>query len=209
MLGLLSRQKKSSSPVARQARPWLERLEDRCVPSTLTASVTYGTARSITLTGTETADGSVSGKTITIWGVASGSTTTDTNGNFSITLTASSLGDVRLKDTDGSSNIVTITLTDTAPALTSFTAVEGSGNVWCFSGTVAYNRSFSDLTIYFAGTPISIQGKTTTVDNTGHFELYLTLNGLASDNGTVSASATDAWGLTSNTLTDTVHQTGT
>jgi hypothetical protein len=207
MFGLLTRKKKVR-PAVRHVRPRLEVLEDRAVPSTVTLNVSYNAGKSITLTGTLTGAPDNANQTILIAGQATGQAVTDSNGNYSITLTASALGNVTAAAMDGSSNTASVTLTDAAPTLTAFTAREGQGDVWTLSGTVTYNRTVTDVTINFGGAPVSIAGKSTTVNGSGNFTLSVQLNGKQTDNGTASAAGTDAWGTVSNTLTQLILQTG-
>jgi hypothetical protein len=207
MFGLLLRKKKARpAGPPRRTRLGLETLEGREVPSSVTLNVTYGQGRSITLSGTLSGAPNVANQPISIQGQASGRATTDSSGNYTITLTASGLGQVTATDADGSSNIATANLTDTAPVLLTFGGSEGSTE-WTFSGTTSYGRYYSDLTVNFSGSVQSMQGKSTTVAGDGSFAYLIELNGTATDNGTVYVKVVDAWGLVSNQLSTNVFQT--
>jgi hypothetical protein len=171
-------------------------------------SVNYGTGRNITLSGTLTSSGmgpTPPTQTVNITGKATGTATVDGSGNYSITLTASGLGDVMGQSGDGLSNIVTITLTDTAPVITSFSAVQSLGNQWTFSGHVNY-RSPESLVINLGGDPVSVQGVTAAVNTNGDFSVTVHMSGQPSDNGFVTAVTTDPWGLVSNTMSTYILQ---
>jgi hypothetical protein len=205
MFGLLSH-KKARSAAPRLARPRLEPLEGRDAPGTLTAGVTYGEGRSITLSGTLSGVPTVANQTIQIAGQANGTAVTDANGNYTVTLTATALGDVHVGYDPNT--WTTVTLTDTAPTLNDFFGNEGENRVWTFTGTTTYNRSYSDLTVYFGGAPVSIRGESTEVSTDGTYSLGVQLNGTITDNGTASAWVVDAWGLKSNVAYFYVQQTG-
>jgi hypothetical protein len=206
MFGLLTRPRgytRARSP--RPVRLGLERLETRDCPSTLTAQVTYGAGRSITIAGHLSDTSTPANQTVTITGKATGTITTNASGDYSKTLTATGLGDVYAKTSD--SNVVDIVLTDTAPRITQFQAVEGPGDVWVLSGKVSYAYSTQGLVVNFGGQPICLTGKTATVDSNGNFIVSVTLSGLNCDNGTATAQITDAWGLRSNTASIEIFQT--
>ena len=192
---------------SRFARPLLERLEERDTPSTLTIGVTYGAGRGVTLSGDLSGAPYVAGQMIMLNGPVTTQVTTDTNGHYSVTLQASGLGTVTARTYDNSAS-ASVTLTDVAPVLTDFEAIEGPDHVWTLKGDVSYSRPFTSMTVFFNGQPVSINGKVTYTDGTGHFEMLVTLNGTFSDNGTVYARAMDAWGTYSDSLAETILQTG-
>jgi hypothetical protein len=208
MAALLTRARVSPAK-PRFSHPRLEALEDRTAPATLTLNVSYMAGKSLVLSGQLSDTPNPGFRSISISGKVTATTFTNVLGQYNAMVSATGLGDVSVTATDGSSNTVTATLTDQAPVLTSFDAVEGQTHCWTFRGTVTYHRHFNTMTINLGGVPVSIQGKTATADNTGHFEITLMLNGYSSDNGTVWAKAVSPWGLESNMLTDYVHQTGT
>jgi hypothetical protein len=207
MLGLLA--PRSPRPASRTRPLGLEALEDRNSPSTLILNiVAYGPGTSVTFSGALRGSDNPGGQTINFSGKVTGSTTTTPCGMYAITLKASGLGDVTAQTADGMSNVAVVTLTDTAPRITQFQAIEGTGHLWTFQGDVTY-RYPQGLIVNLGGMPDSLQGKTAPVDSSGHFWVVLELNGTTSDNGTASAVTTDPWGLTSNTAYSNVFQTGT
>jgi hypothetical protein len=211
MFGLLSRRHEASpaSTCARFTRLNLERLETRDAPANLSLSVVYGTGTTVTLSGDLTNTANPANQAIQIVGKASGTTTTDANGHYSITLQATGLGAVGAALANDNRVKATATLTDTAPVITSFVAIEEQNGVWEFRGTITYNRYFDSMTIYFGGQPIDLQNKTTTANSSGSFDVCIQLNGLSSDNGNAAVWAVDPWGLQSNLAMDYIHQTGT
>jgi hypothetical protein len=200
-----ARQAKGAPP---RFRPRLERLEERDCPSVITANVTYDQGTYITVWGTVRGSANPRADTVTISGVASGTTVcTDLVGSYSVTLKASGLGTVYAQATD-STNQASITLVDTAPVITSFTAVEHPGDMWTFSGTVSYDCHPEQLVINLAGIP-SLNNVTANVNANGTWSVTVQLNGTYTDNGTISAVTTDPWGNASNTMYAVVQQTGT
>jgi hypothetical protein len=174
--------------------------------ATVTLNVTYGSGTAITLTGQLTGIPNVANQSITISGQANGAAITNAKGKFLITLVASGLGNVYAAMSNGSSNTAMVTLTDTAPVITSFQATEGQNGVWTFSGTVTWNRSFTSMTVNLGGQLVSLQNVSTTANGTGTFSVNVTLDGQPDDNGLATAVAVDPWGLQSNTATATVQQ---
>lgn len=233
MLGLFSRRRPSVSPPSRRIRPVLERLEVRDCPSTtssdtlwyilntqpaatsstavaptITLSVTYNQKRSVTLTGQVT-DAQPGGLRVTFSGQMTGTTVTDANGNYSYTADAAGLGTVSAQVTDAAgltSNIAQVSLTSNSPVITNFHATAGLLGSYTFSGIVT-DESPNGLVVTFGGNPVSVTGKTAMVNADGSFSLTVTLNGLSTDNGTVTAQTADWWGLQSNIATCTVMQT--
>jgi hypothetical protein len=174
----------------------------------LTLSVTYGSQRQVTLSG-QVYDESPGGRTVTFTGAASGSTTTDSQGYFSVTLTASMLGSVMATTTDAagqSSNAAQVQLQSSRPVIQGFTCSEQSDG-YLFSGTVL-DESPGGLVVYLGGVPVSLQGKTVTVQADGTWSILIQLNGTQTDEGTATAYVTDWWGQQSETALTDVHQTG-
>jgi hypothetical protein len=206
LFGLLSRRWRKATVPPRPVRLGLEALEARDVPSTLITSVQYGTGTTIVLSGHFGNTSTPAGQVVNIWGKANGSSVTDINGNFSITLVASGLGDVYAQVDD--SNVADAVLVDSAPVIDKFTATEGSNDMWVFTGHVI-DMNPQNLTINLGGQPVSLAGKTVTVDASGNFSIAIQLNGTESDNGTATAQAVDAWGVTSNIAMTLITQMGT
>jgi hypothetical protein len=206
MLGL--RSPRSTRP-SRFTRPlFLEILEDRNSPSTLTIGVAYGTGKTITLSGDLTGAINSATQRVVISGMALGSVATDANGHYSLTTQGLALGPVRAQTADGQSNIATVTLTDVAPVIT-FTAVESTGNVWILSGHVNYRTKPEGFTVFFGGAPVSLSAQTATVNEDGDFSVAVQLNGAPTDNGAASAYTISPWGTQSNIDTEVIYQTGT
>jgi hypothetical protein len=205
MFSLLLPRRRSSS-VSTSFRPNLESLEQRDVPSTLTLNVAYSTGTNVILSGTLTGAANPANHTINLSGEVGGQAITDANGRYQITLQAMGLGDVSAADADGTSNTATATVADTSPNITNFNASEGPYGIWTFSGHVDYRST--DLTIYFAGQPISLRGMSTDVDANGNFSVTVQLNHTQSDNGWEYVYAVDAWGNYSNFMQEYIQQTG-
>jgi hypothetical protein len=207
MLGLRSTRR--AAPAARRpfARPSLEAFESRYVPTALlTLGVKYEIGRDISLGGTLTGVANVSNVTVTLSGKVSGTATTDSNGNYDVTLTATGLGTVYASAAGASASEE---LWDITPIITSFSASEGAGNVWTFSGTVRYRRLFDSLTVNFGGSPVNLQCCSTGTDDEGSFSWAVTLSGTTIDNGAIWAQAVSPWGTASEKAYDYVLQTGT
>jgi hypothetical protein len=223
MLGFLTgRAPKPKAPVRRPVRLEIERLEARDMPSgglpvidsggsaappALTLAVSYNTGKSITLSGQLTNVATVANQEIDITGVATGSTTTDTAGDYTITLTASGLGNVMATE-PVSGATAAATLVDAMPMLMSFKAVEGTGDLWTFSGTVTYRTpGIQSVIINLSGAPVSVAGKTISVNSAGTFTTCIQLDGTTDDNGLVNAIAVSPYGTQSNTWSTDVEQT--
>jgi len=155
-------------------------------------SASYGTGRTVTLTGTVT-DETPGGRTVTFTGEVIGSVTTNANGTFSYTATATALGNVTAQTTDPwglSSAPAQVTLAVAAPVISNFQVVHQYGTTWVVEGHVTAPDS-TGMTVRLGGLP-ALQGKTATVDGNGNFEIEVTIpNGQW---GTATADVTDAWG---------------
>jgi hypothetical protein len=210
MFGMFSRSRRAAQTVKPSSfRPALERLEDRDCPSTITLSVAgYAANKQVTLTGDVSGPGSMNnlmggtgpawspaGLTVQLSGAASGSATTDANGHFSVTLTATALDSVFASTTDNLSNTASVMLMDVAPQISNFAFTEDSLNVYVFSGTVNGNNAGEVVTL--GGMVAATDGKVLTVSSTGYFSLVIQLCG-HDDHGSLTAQATDWYGLTSN-----------
>jgi hypothetical protein len=189
-------------------RPSLEPLERRCVPTAiLTIGVKYEVDREIILAGNLCGVEDVSNVTITLSGVVSGTTTTDSEGDYFINLTATGLGMV-YAEAAGTDATAAEELWDITPVILGFAACEGPNHVWTFTGSVRYRRDYTSMTINFGGVPINLQNQSTEMTD-GTFEWLVTLNGTAQDNGLVWAQAVSPWGTPSEKAYDNVWQTGT
>jgi hypothetical protein len=186
----------------------LEALECRCVPTALSMNITYNGGTSVTLSGTLSGTPYAQGQTIQFGGEAWGQTTTDANGNYSITENAAGLGQIGAA-VPTLSTYATATLTDSGPQLTSFAAIEQTGSWWEFKGTFTYNYTISGMTLTLNGAPVDIQNVHYSLDSSGTFDEWIQLNGKSNDNGMVACYITDAWGVNSNMGYQEVDQTGT
>jgi hypothetical protein len=173
---------------------------------TITVSVAVVSRKTVTLTGSVTAGLDKAGLTISFSGQVTGSATTDANGNYSFTTTATALGNVTAvtKDSWGvSSNTAPATIACPPPKITQFWASEGQCQMWTFAGTVQ-DQSPACMKVTLSGLT-SVQGKTATVQSDGSFSVTLPLK--VGEDGTVYAQTTDWWGQVSNIDSDQVNQT--
>ncbi len=221
MFGFFTRSVRPSKPRApRSVCLGLEPLETRYAPAsmttvtgpppppppvTLTMAVAYGSARNLTLSGHLANAPTVSNQAVAISGQATGTATTDVNGDYTIALTATALGEV-----DAASNGATasVMLTDPALFIDSFSHFEGSGGLITFSGHVTREgRGTAGLWISLYGGP-SVTNQYAAVQADGSFSVTLQFPGQSIDNGTVWAKTVDAWGTVSDTAYDYLIQTG-
>jgi hypothetical protein len=192
----------------RQARPFLERLEDRCSPANLTMNIAYGSEHMVTLSGQLTGAGNNANQLVKLSGVVSGSTTTDTNGNYTINLKASALGSLtavatnpQTQQTDAQANA---TLVDNGPVISNFKAVE-EGSVIVFTGKVTDNWDPSGLVVTLGGDPM-LNGVTATVNADGTFSVGVPYHQI-DYSFTATAQTTDSWDEASNQATTVVNIT--
>jgi hypothetical protein len=162
--------------------------------------ITYGHQKSVTITGEVIAE-NPAGLTVNLGGVVSGSTTTDSAGNFSVTLTASALGNVtaQTSDANGQSNVATKTISVPPPQIDALVYSEQPGNSFVIRGHVNCQDP-QGLTVNFGGEVIALDGQHATVDASGWFQIVVTIP--TNDNGTFTAQVTDYWGQQSNLATD-------
>lgn len=204
-LGLGSRKKAPREGSSRLMQ--VENLEERITP----AGTKYVSPKlSFTVVNVGDADAMVQGRvtgtysansTVTFSGATGGTITTDSNGYFTYTGDANCLGSVTgiATDTQGTqTSAVTGVLTSLPPSITSFTATrigvteDGLGIAWVLSGTVL-NEGLEGVNITFSGVD-SVTSATATTDSTGYFSVVVVLE--FGENGTVWATATDAFGET-------------
>ncbi|MFO0970590.1 MAG: hypothetical protein U0793_34025 [Gemmataceae bacterium] len=157
---------------------------------TLTLNVVAGPGRTVTLSGVLSDDGAVAGRTVSFFGPVVGSTITASDGSFSFTTQAMSLGTVQATATDdwGQMGLATAPIPNQAPVLT-LQINHGAGRTVTLSGDVS-DESPGGNTVFFSG---AVAGSVVT-DPSGHFSyttdaLYL---------GTVQAMTSDVWGQMSN-----------
>lgn len=155
-----------------------------------------GQGKQVEVTGSISA-GDVSGLAVAFAGsigLADSSTTTDSNGNFDLITTATSLGDLTATVTDvwGTQSESSTSLMVPPPSLSQLTGVNEGNGIWCFSGTVS-GIDVGDDTVQFSG----IAAGSTAVNADGTFSKELLLNG-PNPSGEEYAVATDIWGQQSN-----------
>jgi large repetitive protein len=170
----------------------------------LTLTVSYGTQHTVTLSGQVT-DVDAGSLTVTFTGVVSGSVRTQSDGSFSYTAQASGLGNIQATTVDlwsQASNTAQVAVTNTAPVISGFTAVQGVNGYWTFSGTVTDEHP-EGLVVRFGGLN-SLTGQKATVQADGTFSITVQL--AAGETGTASAQTTDWWGLDSNLALKYVSQ---
>jgi hypothetical protein len=157
-------------------------------------AVSYGAERTVTLTG-QVSDETPGGRTVTFTGVVTGTVTTNANGTFSYTTTASGLGNVQAITIDPwglTSAAAQLTLTRDAPVITSFQIVQQYGTTWVVSGHVQ-DASPSGLVVVLGGLPC-LQGVNAPVDGLGNFNIEVTIP-VAQEGMTATADVTNWWGL--------------
>jgi hypothetical protein len=158
-------------------------------------SVQQGPNKTVILSG-RVVDESPGGLVVNFSGIASGSATTDANGNFLATLPASGTGGVNAGTSDpwGLMAITaTIFFSNQPPAIVGFTASRNVGNLWTFSGTVEDEQP-EGLVVRFGGLP-SLAGKTAIAGAGGYFTITVELP--PGENGIATAQTTDWFGLDS------------
>jgi hypothetical protein len=153
------------------------------------------TQNQMQFTGHYSAAGSVSGKTVVVSGQGwSGQATTDSNGNYSVTIPVTKLGNATAKVTQDANATVTTNVRVAAPQINNFTAIQLGGGDWEFKGNITGTPDPQGLTINFSGFT-AINGSTTTVLADGTFDVVFDLGNAT---GFVTASTTDWWGQASN-----------
>ncbi|HWG44888.1 MAG TPA: hypothetical protein VN688_19095 [Gemmataceae bacterium] len=217
MFDLFTRSPRSQKAAARTVSLRLERLEDRLSPSglgfslpppnptlpseTVTMNVTYDPNKQVTLTGQlSNSMGAIANQTINFGGAVNGTATTDAQGNYSVTLTASQLGQVTAASSDGKSNTATATLASQVPTISSFTATCEGNSVWEFEGTVTGAPTQGEV-VNLGGIP-ALDDVTVNVNPDGTFYVFATVS--AGNGGAASAEAVDWWGDTSELATTSV-----
>jgi len=205
MFELLSRASRTRKPVAsRFARLFLERLEDRLSPvsigpppplgESITLNVTYLPNREATFSGQLTGpSGAVANQTINLSGVVNGTATTNSQGDYSVTLAVPQLGQENAMSADGLSNIAQYTLVGGSPVVSNFEALSLGNGLWEFSGTVSGAPTPGEV-VNFGGID-PLMGQSETVNPDGTFDFYAIVN--TGQGGWASAEAVDWWGDTS------------
>jgi hypothetical protein len=158
--------------------------------------VTYNHRTSVTLSGV-VIDTNPANLTVTFGGKVVGSATTDSNGNYTYTANATGLGDVTGVTTDAAgftSKIALVTLVSAVPQITNFTITSTGGGTYRVSGNVV-DEDPNGLTVTFTSDIAALNGQTVSAGADGYFDFTFT----TTSTGTLSATTTDWWGLTSPT----------
>jgi hypothetical protein len=196
MLGLFSF---SRPTTLRPQRPplFVERLEDRNCPTTLSLNADVLPGHYVKLSGYAT-DGNIAGVVVTFSGAVSASTITDATGFYSLTTSNASLGTVYA---DGinllqqPTNTAGSRIAVTAPNLT-MQIVSIQGQTVSIKGNVLDLDSGSfDITLG------GVASTTVTPDSKGDFTAILNVSGL----GALTASATDLWGQSDDLALDVTN----
>jgi hypothetical protein len=162
----------------------------------LTLNVVSSTANTVTFAG-NLSDIDAAGETITISGASVGSVVTDANGNFTFTTSAANLSTVSVSATDfwgDTSNTAEVDLSDGAPVITNFAAIQIYGTNYEFKGDVLGTNMFGQP-VNFGGLT-SLNGQTTTIATDGSFTLNQALQ--AGETGTATAQTVSPSGQQSN-----------
>ena len=151
--------------------------------------------KQITVTGHVT-DALPGYASVSLSGVASATATVNTDGNFSITTTAESLGGLSLqaKDIwDQFSAAATASIQSATPVMGTLTVRQQSGSYWTIDGAITDDQSVVGLIVVFGGV---LQGTTITVGSGGTFSYTFSYSG---SSNLITASTQDWWGQLSNT----------
>jgi hypothetical protein len=154
-------------------------------------SVTYDPHREITISGLLTnTSGPLANHTIDLTGVVNGRATTNAQGNYSVTLAVSRLGEISAFSADGQSNSVQATLTSQVPTISNFEAVCEGGGIWMFTGTVTGAPTQGEVVNF--GNISALKGRSVTVNPDETFSFFCTVSG--GQGGVATAQAVDWWG---------------
>jgi hypothetical protein len=160
-------------------------------------SVAQGPNRTVTVTG-QVSCNSPAGLTVALSGVVSGSVTTGANGTFTYTGPTSGPGQVQAAVTDvwGVPAASSATLTNNAPTIVNFRAINNGNNIWTFTGQVK-DEYAAGLVVRLAGTPtLDNNNASATVQTNGTFSYTIALK--PGESGGVTAECFDWWGQASN-----------
>jgi hypothetical protein len=165
-------------------------------------SVEKGPNKQITVSG-QVYDENPGGLTVTLTGAASGTTTTNSSGAYSVNLTANLLGGLYARTVDSQglqSNVAEYLITNTKPVITAFNYEYLGQNKYRFYGTVTDDWSAAGLTVLFAAEFSAMNGLTATTDANGNFSKEVTIPVDPNQQGYVHVTVTDCWGLTSDVV---------
>ena len=157
-------------------------------------NVTYLPNRQATFSGhLATPSGPVANQTVNLSGVVNATPTTDSQGNYSVTVAVPQLGQERATSADGQSNTALSTLVGGSPVVSDFTALSLGSGLWEFSGTVT-GAPIQGEVVNFGGIN-ALMGQSDTVNADGTFDFYAIVS--TGQGGWASAQAVDWWGDTS------------
>ncbi len=163
----------------------------------VTLSVSYGSQRTVTLFGT-VYDEHPAGLTVALSGVIGNhNVTTDSNGNFTLTTQANSLGVVTAHTTDSAghgSNTASVTLTSAPPVICGLIVEQVGENMFKISGTVS-DESPGGLVVHLTSSVQQFQ-LNIVVNPDGSFCETVTIED-PNACGTIYAQVIDWWGLPS------------
>jgi hypothetical protein len=169
----------------------------------ITLSVTAGPGTA-TVSGQVTGDAFNGGLTVTFTGVVSGSVTTNADGTFSFTATASSLGQIQASVMDAVGNTATssVNFNSIPPTIVNFRAINNGNNIWTFTGQVQ-GPYVAGLVVTLRGIPsLNSNSASATVEANGTFSYTIGLQ--PGESGPVTAECIDWWGQASNEATNYV-----
>lgn len=152
--------------------------------------VESGPAKQVTISGTVT-DEDPEGVLISITGKVTATGAPDANGHFSITATATELGDVTVKAIDpwALEDVDVGTITSNAPAIVDLVVEQDGLGYWFIRGRIV-DEFPAHLTVYFGGV---LEGYSQTADHRGIFEFTV----YSPEQGDAYVSAYDWWGIES------------
>jgi hypothetical protein len=129
---------------------------------------------------------------VVITGAASGVAMCNAEGYFDAIFNVATPGTIFAVVGDGQtqSGASMLLLTNGAPAIAGFKAVQGPGNTWTFSGT-ATDEAVTGLNVSLTGPP-GVNGLTATVFGNGAWSVTVTLP--EGTSGNVTATVTDWYG---------------
>ena len=206
MFKLLRRASRTRKPAApRFARLSLERLEDRLSPNVnelISLHVVYLPNRQATFEGHLTSQANpVANQTIILSGVVNTTVTTNSQGNYNVTLPVPQLGQETAKSASGLSNTAQYTLVCGSPVIANFSAASEGKGLWCFSGKVSGAPTEGEV-VNFSGIK-AVNGQSMKVNSDGTFAFYAIVT--AGNGGWATAQAVDWRGDQSPIASDFVN----
>jgi len=176
----------------------------------VTFSVAYGTNRYVTLSGT-VYDENPMMTSVSISGAASATSLfPNSQGQFSVTLMATALGDVNARATEMftgiHSNLAARLLESKKPRITEFEILTAGTNLYTLRGYVT-DESAPGLGVIFRSLEINpINGAVATVYSNNFFEKTFQLSSNPDECGVVYAKVEDWWGLWSNEVWEILYR---